>query len=461
MRHFLLLILTTLIVVSCQIEDENAPKPEDAFIKYYGELTSYEASDIEIVYDASGEVPEGFVVFGTVTLDDGNIDYFVLRTDLDGNLISSNSYGFVNQTDIDFTGDGNADGFVGQEIAGQIEPIPSGGFIIIGTSSITQQGAIDISDFRILTLGILDSDLNLASDTLIALVSEPGNVDLDLEGRDVILLNDGSILVAGCKEFDRGGGISDKDNYFLKFNFTDGIIFEQTQGVPGDGEEDEISHVFEKANGNLVFLGTSNTPSQLGENGGNNGSNVFFLETDPNGTPLNSVAYGFDNPSNNVVYNEKVNNAINSASGFSVVGTSTTTQNQQFAFVMNLSNNGILLSSNSHDSSAFNTESTKFQTIGEGITQGLDNNLIILGQYPSFTSGGLSRSGEGMFVKFDQGGEPVTGAESAFGLSDGNDNIVDAVTLPDGKIVMVSNVDFGGGVKLISIIKLNTDGSLD
>ena len=66
-----------------------------------------------------------------------------------------------------------------------------------------------------------------------------------------------------------------------------------------------------------------------------------------------------------------------------------------------------------------------------------------------------------MFVKFSQGSAPVAGAESFFGLADGNDTVVDAVTLPDGKIVAVANVDFGGGVKLISIIKLNDDGSLD
>ena len=201
-----------------------------------------------------------------------------------------------------------------------------------------------------------------------------------------------------------------------------------------------------------------------GENGGFNGTNVFFLETDINGTPINSAAYGIDDtrdPTSTTVYNETVNDVIKSASGYSVVGTSNTTGNEQFAFIMNLSNSGVFLNAASHHFSAFNEGTTTLQTSGEGITQAIDNKLIMLGQYLSFNTGNLSRGGEGMFVKFSQGSVPVEGAESFFGLADGNDSIVDAVTLPDGKIIAVANVDFGGGVKLISIIKLNDDGALD
>lgn len=460
MRYFKHIIIVSLLAVSCQIEDENAPKPDEAFIKYFGELTSYEVSDIEIVYDATGETAEGLVIFGTKTTEEGDRDYFVLRTDLEGNFVDSTSYGFVNQTDRDFTGDGIPDDFRGNELSGQIEPIPGGGFITVGTSSISEN-TLDISDWRILTLGILDAELNLANDTLLALVSQPDNTDLDLEGNDVIILSDGSILIVGAKEFNRGGGVSDFDNYFFKFNFTDGVIFDQTQGVAGDDENDVIVRAFEKPSGNIVMLGYSNTPSQLGENGGSNGTNAYYLETDPNGTPVNFAAYGLDDPSSNVIYNEVVTDAIKTTFGFSLSGTSSTSNDQDFAFVMNLSNSGVFLSANSHDSSVYNTDNNSLQTVGNGIVQASDNSLVLLGQYPNFSSNNLSRSGEGMFAKFDQSATPIAGAETYFGLADGNDEIVDAVTLPDGKIVAVSNVDFGGGVRLISIIKLNKDGSLD
>ncbi|WP_436516184.1 hypothetical protein [Ekhidna sp. To15] len=460
MRNSIIIILVAFLVVSCQIEDDNAPTPDEAYIKYYGDLTSFEARDIEIVYDQTGEIAEGLVVFGMRTNESGDDDYFVLRTDLEGNFVDSVYFGFENATDRDFTGDGIPDIFKGVERAGQIHSIPGGGFITIGTSSITET-VLDISDFQILTVGFLDADLNLQNDTLLALVSEVDNVELDLIGNDVIVLSDGSLLLAGAKEFDRGGGVTDFDNYFLKFNFTDGVIFENTQGVAGEDENDILVRAFEKASGNIVLIGYSNSPSLLGENEGNNGTNAYYLEISPNGTPVNFAAYGFEDPNSDVVFNENVNNVIQTSSGYSIVGTSMTSQNENFSFVMNLSNNGIYLSGSNHLVSTYNGENNIVQTQGLGVTQAANNDIVMVGQYEAFVSGNLSRGGEGMFVKFDQAANPIAGAESFFGLADGNDSVVDAVTLPDGKIAAVANVDFGGGVKLISIIKLNDNGSLD
>ncbi|MEO9484485.1 MAG: hypothetical protein ABJG47_13600 [Ekhidna sp.] len=460
MRYLPLLIFAFLIV-SCQIEDDNAPSPDEAFIKYYGELTSYEASDIEVIYDATGEIAEGLVIFGSKINELGDNDYFVLRTDLQGNLIDSLSYRYENETGQDFTGDNIPDDLKGDDRSSQIHVVPGQGFIIIGTSSITQN-TLGISDFQILTLGFLDNDLNLRGDTLVALASSPGNVDLDLMGNDAILLSDGNFLIAGAIELDRGGGVTDFDNYILKFNFTNGVSFEEIQGVPGAGEDDVLVRAFEKDNGNLVCIGYSNSPSLLGENGGTNGTNVYYLELSPNGTPVNFYAYGMDDPdpSDGGVFNEQVNNVIETPSGYTVVGTSTTASDQEYAFLMNLSNNGLYLNASNHLNSIYNPDLSILQTRGFGVTQALNNELLLVGKYLSFTTASEARGGEGMFVQFDQSAQ-VTGAESFFGLADGDDGIVDAVTLPDGKIVAVANVDFGGGVKLLSIIKLNADGSLD
>ncbi|WP_421765295.1 hypothetical protein [Ekhidna sp.] len=483
MRYFLYIFLVSLLVVSCQIEDDNAPAPDEAFIKYYGELSSYEASDIEIVYEAG--LPVGLVVFGSVVSDFGDKDYYVLRTDLDGNLINSTSFGYSDTLDIDdepgaddWTGDDVRDRFRADETAGQIQYVTdigdgSPGYAIVGTSSITIN-ALQVSDWKRLTFGLLSTELEPRTfnrDTLFARSARTADELLDFEGKDVIELSvNPGILVVGSREFDRGGGDSDFDNYFIKVDLVnETIIFEETQGIVGDDEDDQLIRGFEKTNGNLVMIGTSNTPSLLGENGGDNGTNVFYLETDPNGTPFNSAAYGLEDPTN-AIFDDFASDAIKSSSGFSIVGTSSTSANQEFGFLINLSNNGVYLSGNSHDSSVYQdhggTTVASIETRGIGVTQALDNKIIMVGQYPSFSFTDASnvsyaRSAEGMFAKFGQGGAHLPAEESFFGLADGNDEIVDAVTLPDGKIVAVANVDFGGGVKLISIIKLNADGSLD
>jgi len=63
MKRIYYIILLVFVTLSCQIEDDNAPAPEDAFIKYYGDLTSFTAKDIEIVSER-GE-PTGLLVQGT------------------------------------------------------------------------------------------------------------------------------------------------------------------------------------------------------------------------------------------------------------------------------------------------------------------------------------------------------------------------------------------------------------
>ncbi len=469
MKYIVQIIIFSSLVLACQIEDEDTPAPDDSFIKYYGELASYKASDIDIIYDDSGEILEGFIIFGTKTSPRGDDDYFILRTAPDGTLMDSTSFGVSDVLDLDddgvaddWTGDGNPDRFNTHETAGQILPINGVGYGFIGSSSVNIS-ALSISDWKGLSFGFLNESLQLINDTLFFDLSRNSNGDfLDIIGNDMILLANGEeILLVGGQEYGSGSAI-EFDFFYRKINYAGEDILHYRRGLTGMDEDDILVRAFEKPNGNLVMIGNSQTISSNGENMGDNGMNVLYLETDSHGTPINSASYGFDDSSNNTVFNEEVNNVIKTSFGYTIVGTSNTSQNQEFAFIMNLSNNGIFLSGNTHNNSVFNTENNVLQTRGRGVVQTVGNNLILIGEYPSFSTSEISsRSGEGMFVKFDQAANPIVGTETFFGLSDGNDVLVDAVVLPDGKIVAVGNINFGGGVTLISLIKLNDDGTLE
>ena len=273
-KHYLYIAIG-LLVSACQIEDENAPSPDETYIKYFGDLTSHEASDIEIIYDVTGETPEGLVVFGTQVSDFGDSEYFILRTDLEGNLLDSVAFGLSDTLDIDedgfaddWTGDGIPDRFKAEESAGQIHHVRdfgdgTSGFAFIGTSSITIN-ALGVSDWKWLTVGFLDNDLNpitFDEAPLLSLFDASPDELLDFVGNDIIQINTGGFLLVGGREFDRGGGDSDFDNLFIRFNFQDGLVFEETQGIRGDDEDDILVRVFQKQNGNLVMIGNSNTPS--------------------------------------------------------------------------------------------------------------------------------------------------------------------------------------------------------
>lgn len=462
MKHFFNIFFVIVLFQSCQIVDDASPSPEDAYIKYYGELTSYEAKDIELVTE--GGQPSGLVVLGTQLNPDpaiDQLDFYVLLTDLNGDTIRSKSFGLtVADGDVigsdtlnlpDLNQDGNDNDVIrGSAISGKITAVNSG-FFVTGTMIFNGQHF----------LAVVSLNANLDIVEFVLREADGANTNLELHGNDFIQLAGGGIVIVGKEENLNGG--QNFDSYIIKID-NSGVVFEKSIGVAGTGEDEEAIRVFEKANRNLVLIGSGFTNSRLGENNGNNGQNAYFIELDPNGNPVNSRYYGVDDPDpeNTAVFNETVTNAIEVPSGYIIVGTSTTSQNETYGFIISLDHNGGFISRASLQSTEFvGTDLGGLQTRFMGVTQARDNELVIVGQYPAFTSNGIGKSGEALFMKVDQALIPVPGNESNFGLTDGNDEFVDAVTLPDGSIVVVGNIDFGAGTKLISVVKLNDTGNLE
>lgn len=458
MKHLLYITLFTIGLISCQIEDDNAPAPDDSFIKYFGELTGYEAKDIELLNDGSG-----FVVLCDVIGDDGSKDYGLFIIDLEGNLVNQTTFGFDVPTNTDLNKDGiiGNDVISGEDLGAQVEVTANGTFWVVGTT-VVNDNASNILNVSVGTISVFDEDLNFLSDGTQEFGASIELTDgLDLVGADLIIADNGDLIFFGSIEIERGNGDVDFDYFVIRAG---SMNFQEFIGVPGDGQDDMVVRGFEKDNGNLVLIGYSSDPSSLGENGGNNGTNVLFTELTPEGKILNSVSYGIDGGLA-LVYNEVVNNAIQTPSGFAIVGTSTLSTEETYAFYMNLTRTGGLVSANLITSEyTFSGTDEPLETEGFGIVQSLDNDYILLGNYQNFVTDILgqtkNRAVEGLYKKIDQFGNGIPGFETNFGLADGNDRVVDAVRLPDGKIVALANVDFGGGIELIALMKLNDTGNL-
>lgn len=472
MKQLSLLFVLVAAITACQIEDDQAPSPNESFIKYYGDLTGYVARDIEFLYDSSG-----FVVFGDVTADDGSTDYAILRMDLDGNLIDSVYFSLdLPLFGLDVDGDGQPDSLRGDDNAGKIVVTPDG-YALVGTT-LLNNNSFGVTNLSVGTFSFFDNQLTRDRDQTIPIfaIDNLDGEQLDQIGSDLLITRDGGILIMGSREMDRGGGVSDFDFYLIKIRLQQngvGIdtVFEQTIGIPGNGQDDILVRGFEKADRNIVLIGHSFDVSDLGENGGDNGRNVTFMELNSAGQIINSNSYGFENPGDAVVFNETVSDAIQTPSGFAITGTTTLSTERSYAFFMNLNANGQFIAGDTL-SSAFRLSGnprTSIETNGIGIAQGRDSDYIILGQYPDFnfdmnindpTIASESRAGEAMFMKVDQFGVPIAGLETFYGSQNGSDFAVDALTLPDGKIVVLANVDFGGGIQLVSLIKTNDSGNL-
>lgn len=449
--YFILLAL----LLSCQIEDSNAPSPTDSFIKYFGELASQEVKDLEPIYSADGSTIDGFVIFGTQQFADSSSDFYLVRTDADGNRIGTSSLGISGFLfgDIDGDGDEDSDDFIQtEESAGQVEVLADGGFLTAGASRLANS-TVGI-DFSFTTLGIFDA--NLEQDPLFTILGDTVNLTRDLIINDVIVLSDGTIFLAGTQE---NAAETDLDFYFARLDPSLQLIWENNNASLV-GTDDVAVRAFENDDGSIAVFGYSEDPGENGEQG----LNVKFIEFNVNGNIQNSNAHGVLEPSNTlVIYDEILHDVIRIPGGFAAVGTSTVVNNQTFGFFMKINNGGLLRFSDTLTSefSQDGTIATQLQTNAFGITATNTNDFIIVGEYVNFRTPDQSRGGEAMFFRVDPDGDKLFGFETNFGVGTGNDAAVDAITLPDGKIMVAATTDFGGGVQLFSLIKLNDSGELD
>jgi hypothetical protein len=456
--------LSFFLFISCQIEDDNAPTPDASFLKYYGGQASQEAVDLEPIWNADATEIENFVILGNQKFEDSTSKYFVAITDALGNLSNSQTIGFK-RTIPGIALDDDAVGAAlteleSEESASRIVAVP-GGYAIIGTSNISKQGLrFDLFDLSFMTYAFLDENLQPTTDIrqVVGEIDLPNGVQLDLFGNDIIPLQDGNFLLIGAKE-----NTTDYDFFVRKIlprpsRQTDSVLWERTFGLAGF--DDVLIRGFEKSNGNLALFGYSD---DFGSNG-EGATNVTYTELNENGNTVASNSTGITDAPTFDFFDVPAD-VIEKPGGYLVVGTSIVNE-LRYSFFMDLDENGI---ENRKDTvgSEFTFGGVGLQTQTFGVTASATNDYILVGQYPSFRTDASSRDGaasrgtEAMFLRIDQTGNKVAGSENNFGLGAGNDSAVDAIELPDGKIVALSTVDFGGGIKMISLIKLNDTGKLD
>lgn len=444
-------IAALIILNACQIEDDNAPSPDDSFIKYLGIIADQEAKDIEPIYAADGITLEGFVIFGTQKLDESPFtDYYVVRTDAIGNIVAARSYNPFRIVPGDFDGDGNNDQLSGNEIAGQIEVLPNGGFTLIGTTSVTDN-TLGLSEFRFITGITIDSDLNPIDSLEKFSSTNVTNDPRSLIGNDIIRLSDGSFFIVGAVETATG----DFNYYYSRVGTSDDTDFEQLE-FPGTSSDDVLVRAYESENNTIALFGYSALSGNLGERGTNVTYTVInFLGNLDGG----SGSFGITDIDDEGVirpFDDVLHDVIQKPGGYMAVGASTIDE-RQYSFFMDIDNTGISTRKDTLGSE-FGSELT---TQALGITASNTNDFVVVGSYTNYRVGEDQRGEEAMFMRINQLGEKVTGFESNYGLSDGDDVAADVITLSDGKIVIAATIDFGGGIRMIGLIKLNDTGELD
>ena len=451
---FFACIMITGLLSSCNLFEEEVVLEKQSFVKYYGQNGSYTAKDIEPIYATDNEnIITAFVIFGTTNINGGD-DYYFLKVDTIGNILAEITLGYKYR--IDSTTEINT-----TEIPGQIEILSNRDIVFVGTSRVIIEGQ-NATNFPIMTTHTLTEDLML-KDSIEVLTKVHQNINII--GNDVIELSDGGLLYVGA--IIRRG---EMDFYYAKHeeNNINSIIWKRpTSSVTRnngslDNRDDVMVRAFEDTDGYVLF-GYNFRGSQ-----GETETNVFFQRVSKgNGFPVSSNAVGISNRGDN---SEVLNSVIRYQGGYAAVGTSsvTLTSDERFAFFMNFTNSGTIKTKTGTSNGINNVIDTNIDTTNNnivseayGITQTKSGNFVVVGKYPNLRLNTILRNDEIMFININQDGESIEGNERNYGIAEGNDTSNDVITLPSGGVVVLTTIDFGASISLISLMKLSESGNLD
>ena len=420
-------ICLLIFVMACTTDSDITPA--DVFVKYYGTQDEQRAADFQV--NANGE----YVIFGTRKVDDETAnDFYLIKVDQQGNMITSATLGIEDDEE-------NAN----NELAYRIKVIDQG-YLIVGSTAPLNEALIPGQ--RLLYWAHLNESFEVVT-TVIDTVN--GGVG-DLEGTDIYYTSGDSILITGYSdafETNQSGQPEDGTSKLFvgKWSLTGELGWKKTYGF--SGSNDVAKAVFEKANGDIVVFGVTD---EVGSNG-EGGQNVVVYQLNRYGTsPVGQVPrYGTEG-------DDELNRVIRISGGYAVVGTS---------FVGNVSNPFIMVLDDearlvTQDNLVFEVDfkpGDPFDGVGMGVTRAANNDFVVVGRVLDYEDeNDLSKNNEMMFVRTTQSGQQISGTVKNFGLVAGNDEAVSALTLPNGSIAVLGTSDFGSGVTLITLMKMNADG---
>ncbi len=422
------------IISSCVFEDDNAPHPSEVFVKYYGSSGTQEIKDM--IVNSAGNV----VILGNQTLATtaANQNVLVIEVDTLGNEISSRSLSLDTST---------------VELAESIKEISSGYLI---TGSFAELIGGQTQQFGIFWAH-LDADLGLVKlDTILQGTDNVTGMDIMMTAADQ------NVVIVGSTDRKEANDVTSNagDQFFLiKRDFqADTTIWRKSYGFSNSDEE--AIAVFELPSTEIAIIGSAT--NRLGEGGATGKNVVMMIFNDLATSQVTAPTFGVSIDADNSV-DDQPNDVIRTSGGFVVVGTSTQGQNQR-PFLMGILESGTLIFNQALESVHANDN---ISAQGNSVTQTRENDLAVVGTYPSFSITDVTvkpefrdKNGEVMYMRAGQTGLTKTEYEGNFGLVSGNDVGEVVLTLPDGSILIGATIDFGSNQTMIALMKLNDRGIL-
>ncbi len=415
------------LLAACATDSEILPA--DVFVKYYGTQDEQRAVDFQL--NDAGEI----VILGTRRTDDETAnDFYLLRVDQDGNLIDEATIGIE-----------DGDGGTNNDLAYRIKIIDQG-YLIVGSTAPLDNALIPRD--RLLYWAHLDENFQVITQVIDTVNAGSG----DLEGTDIYFTSGDSVLVSGYStayENNQSGQPEDGTSKMFvgKWSLNGNLGWKKTYGFAGSN--DLAGAIFETANNEIMVFGVTD---EIG-NDGEGGQNVLIYQLNQYGTsPVGQVPkYGTDG-------DDVLNRVVRISGGYAIVGTSFT-GNVSNPFLITVDNDAQLISKSTMEYIDPGKPGDPFDGFGLGVTRTASNDFVVVGRVLDYEDANdLSKNDEMMFIRTTQSGVMVPESINHFGLVAGNDEATSAITLADGSILVLGTSDFGSGVTMVTLMKMNDSG---
>ena len=489
-NRILVYVLAGALLGGCVLDEFTAP--EEIFVKIYGESMHEEPVDIL-------ETPSGFVILAStnsgvagasvlraplpsleelksrnLVIDDGtvitygsdDIDYLVMFTDQNGNLLKRFAF---NQSETDTIVNGTVANST--DVPSSIRHTSDGGYIIVGTSTYTlKEKRVGRTNATVRQSDIFVVKLNADGEKEFQRVygdvfynpsdlsDNPANwiAKSDEKGADVAEHLDGYVLFGSTTRVGEKTGLlnllDDRGDFLIaKIDKKGNFLWQKVTGFPG---LDEGKTILPAAGNTCVIMGITGKESQEPVSAG--GNNVMFAKIDETGERRGVGFFGLDG--------DEIPSRMHKISedDFYIVGSYIDDSKRSRAFIMEVT---ISSSQRFHAANIGPTEDVSVEATDAVKVPGIG--YWVVGKLTQFSENGVTKKAEMLLMRTSTTGQldasfgdnVNVGGLNYGGIED--DKFVRILRLNSGHLVMLGMLGFEGGSTMICLVKANAQGNLE
>ena len=448
-RRLMFILLAPYVITwlwGCGIDEPNAANTSAVFVKYHGSDAEEKAVDLV-------ETEKGYLILGQRT-QNAISDIYLVATDDQGNELWNKTISNNDNIYIQPQGQAGSTVSVSNDIPSAITLYENKTkAIIVGTSSFDRKDDNEVNrqiDHMYVALVNLMDPSAPVEDTTYRYYDKRINPSWKaMQGADALYYNNGFIILGATEATSDDSNPEDANYSLMLSHFSEDlktIKWQRLYGYSGDDYGRKLLRHKER----YYYMGAAASVRDFGKGL----TDVLVGEFNPtNGLSIQQRLYG-------TFRNDEPRDIIYTPSALVVVGTSGSGVDQ-YAFMQRIAHHLPIKALEENRRITYPNPGTdaNWNTQGSAVARTPEGNILVLGSIVGFSKDGKNKGNDIFLARTEPFGSMTVKDTQAYGGVE-NDEGVAMVVKKDGAIVIAATVDFGGGAKMIALLKTYKNGKL-